>query len=59
MLTKSGKKLHSSHLKSLKEKLAGHAKDLAYPINLSRGKKIDKNVDSDMRKVEILGKKIE
>ena len=58
-MTKSGKEQLSSHLKSLKEKLSGYGSDpltLGYPINLTRGEKIDKNVDNDMRQVEILGK---
>ena len=58
-VTKSGKEQLSSHLKSLKEKLSGYGSDpltLGYPINLTRGEKIDKNVDNDMRQVEILGK---
>ena len=58
-LTKSGKELHLSHVKSLKEKLLGYGIDpftLGYPINLSSGKKIDKNVHNDMCYVEILGK---
>ena len=49
-LTKSGKELHLSHVKSLKEKLSGYGKDpftLGYPINLSSGEKIDKNVYND------------
>ena len=57
--TKSGKELHLSHLKSLREKLSGYGKDpltLGYPNNLSRGEKIDKNVYNDMCQVEILGK---
>ena len=48
-----------SHLKSLKEKLSGFEIDpftLGYPINLSRGEKIDKNVYNEMCQVEILGK---
>ena len=58
-MTKSGKEQHSSHLKSLKEKLLGYGSDsltLGYQINLTRGEKIDENVDHDMRQVEILGK---
>ena len=56
-MTKSGKELHFSHLKSLKEKLSGYGIDLftlGYPINLSRGEKIDKNVYNDMYPAEIL-----
>ena len=55
-MTKSGKELHFSHLKSLKEKLSGYGIDLftlGYPINLSRGEKIDKNVYNDTCQVEI------
>ena len=58
-LTKSGKELHLSHVKSLKEKLSGYGIDtftLAYPINLSSGEKIDKNVYNGMCQVEILGR---
>ena len=55
-MTKSDKEFHFSHLKSLKEKLSRYGIDpfkLCYPINLSRGKKIDKDVYNDMCKVEI------
>ena len=48
-----------SRLKSLKEKLSGYGIDLftlGYPINLSRGEKIGKNVCNDMCQVKILGK---
>ena len=47
-----------SHLKSLKKK-SGSGIDpftLGYPINLSRGEKIDKNLYNDNDQVEILGK---
>ena len=43
----------------MKEKLSGYGTDscaLGYPINLSRGEKIDENVYNDMCQVEILGK---
>ena len=33
-----------------------HPLTLSYPINLSRGEKNDKNVDTDRRQVEILEK---
>ena len=59
-LTKSGKELHLSHLKSWKEKLSGYGTDvftLGYEINLLRGEKADKNVYNDMCQVEVLGKK--
>ena len=49
-----------SHLKSLKEKLSRYGIDpftLDYPINSSRGKKVDKNVCNDMCQAEILGNK--
>ena len=55
-LTKSGKELHLLHLKSLKVKLSGYGVDLftlGYPINLSSGEKIDKNVYNDTCQVEI------
>ena len=55
-LTESGKELHLFHLKSLKEKLPGYGVDLftlGYPINLSRGEKIHKNVYNDTYQVEI------
>ena len=58
-LTKSGKELHLLHVKSLKEKLSGYGIDtftLSYPIKLSDGEKINKNVCNDMCQVEILGK---
>ena len=58
-MTKSGKKPHLSHLKILKEKLSEYGTDpllFGYPINLSRGGKIDRNVYNDMCQVEILGK---
>ena len=58
-LTKSGKELHLSHVKSLKEKLLGYRIapfTLGCPINLSSGEKIDKNVYNDMCHDEILGK---
>ena len=58
-MKKSGKELHLSYLKSLEEKLSGYGIDLftlGYPINLSRGEKINKNVYNDMCQVEILGK---
>ena len=48
-----------SHLKPLKKKLWGYGIDsftLDYPINLSRGEKVDKNVYNGMCRVEILGK---
>ena len=48
-----------SYLKFLKEKLSGYGIDqflLDYPINLSRGGKIDRNIYNDMCKAEILGK---
>ena len=48
-----------SQLYYLKEKLLGYGADpltLGDPINLLRGEKVDKNVDNDMRQVEILGK---
>ena len=51
-----------SHLKFLKEKLSRYGIDpflLGYPINLSRGEKIDRNVYNDMCQAEILKKKIE
>ena len=35
-----------------------HPLTLSYPINLSRGEKNDKNVDTDRRQVEILEKKM-
>ena len=57
MLTKSGKELHLSHLKCLKENLSGYGINpftLGYPINLSRREKIDKNVYNNMCQVEIL-----
>ena len=40
-----------SYLKFLKEKLSGYGIDqflLDYPINLSRGGKIDRNIYNDM-----------
>ena len=46
-MTKRGRKLHKSHLKSLKEKLSGYGKDpytFGYAINLLREEKIDKNI---------------
>ena len=49
-------------LKSLKEKLSGYGIDpftLGYPTNLSRGKKVERNVCNDMCQVESLGEKIE
>ena len=53
-MTKSGKELYFSDLKSLKEKLSGiDPFTLGYPINLSRGEKIDRNVYNDMCQVEI------
>ena len=58
-MTKSGKELYLSHVKSLKEKLSGYGIDpftLGYPINVSSEEKIDKNI-FDMYQVEILGKK--
>ena len=58
-MTKNGKEFHSSQLYYLKEKLLGYGADpltLGDPINLLRGEKVDKNVDNDMRQVEILGK---
>ena len=58
-LRKSGKDLNSLHVKSLKEKLSGYGIDpftLGCPINLSRGKKIDKNVYNDMCQAEIFEK---
>ena len=58
-MIKSGKELHLSHLKFLKEKLSGHGIDpflLDYPINLWRGGEIDRNVYNDICQVEILGK---
>ena len=58
-MTKSGKELRSSHLKSLKEKLSRCVIDLFtldYPINLSGKEKIDKNVYNDMSQVETLRK---
>ena len=58
-MTKSGKELHLSHLKILKEKLSGYGIDpflFGYPINSSRGGKIDRNVYNDMCQVEIFGK---
>ena len=48
-----------SYLKFLKEKLSGYGIDqflLDYPINLSRGGKIDRSVYNDMCQAEILGK---
>ena len=48
-----------SHLKPLKKKLSGYGIDwftLGYPINLSRGEKVYKNVYNDMCRAEILGK---
>ena len=42
-LTKSGKELHLSHVKSLKEELSGYGIDpftLGYPINLSSKEKL-------------------
>ena len=56
-MTKSGKELYLLHLKSLKKKLLGYGIDpytLSYPINLSRGEKIYKNVYNDMCQSEIL-----
>ena len=44
-LTKSGKELHLSHVKSLKEELSGYGIDpftLGYPINLSSKEKLIK-----------------
>ena len=58
-MTKSSKEPHLSHLKFLKEKLSGYGIDpflLGYPVNLSKGGKIDRNVYNDMCQVEILGK---
>ena len=58
-MTKNGKEFHSSQLYYLKGKLLGYGADpltLGDPINLLRGEKVDKNVDNDMRQVEILGK---
>ena len=58
-MTKSGKKLHSSHVKSLEEKSLRLGKDpftLGYPIRSSSGEIIEKNVYNNMRKVETLGK---
>ena len=57
MLTKSGKELHLSYLKCLKENLSGYGINpfiLGYPINLTRREKIDKNVYNNMCQVEIL-----
>ena len=57
--TKSGEELHLPHVKSLKKKLSGcgiNPFTLGYPINLTSGEKIDKNVYNDMCQVEILGK---
>ena len=57
-MTESGKELHLSHLKFLKKKLSGYGMDpftLGYPINSSRGKKVDKNVCNDMCQAKILG----
>ena len=56
-MTKSGKELHFSHLKCLKEKLSRYGINpftLGYPINLPRGEKIDKNVYNNMCQIEIL-----
>ena len=58
-LTKSGKELHLSHVKSLKEKLSEYGIDLftlGYPINLSSRENIDKNIYNNMCQVEVLGK---
>ena len=57
-MTKSGKKLHLSHIKSLEEKSLRWGKDpftLGYSIRSSSGEIIEKNVYNNMRKVEILG----
>ena len=58
-MTKNGKEFHSSQLYYLKEKLLGYGADpltLGHPINLLKGEKVDKNVDNNMRQLEILGK---
>ena len=58
--TKIRQELHSLYIKSLKKKISGYGIDqstLGYPINLSRGEKVDKNVYNDMCQVEILVKK--
>ena len=55
--TKIRLELHSLYVKSLKKKLSEYEIDpstLGYPINLSRGEKVDKNVYNDMCQVEIL-----
>ena len=54
-MTKGGKELHSSHLKSLKEKWSGSGIDpftLGYPISLLREEKINKNAYNDMCQVK-------
>ena len=60
--TKIRLQLHSLYIKFLKKKLSGYGIDpstLGYPINLSRGEKVDKNIYNDMCQVEILVKKME